>query len=480
LPPDIPSVEDIRHVHLVAVCGTAMGSLACMLVEAGFRVTGSDVAAYPPMGEQLQRFGISVQKGFVAEHVREGAPDLVVIGNAVRSDNPEARAAIDDGLPYLSLPDAVDHFFLRGRHSVMVVGTHGKTTSTSLIAWILTSAGRDPSALIGGVARNFGTSFRIGAGEHFVIEGDEYDTAFFDKTPKFLHYSPRTVMFTSCEFDHADIYASLDDVKRAFRALIRAVPSEGHIVAATDVPAVQQIVGEEASAAVEGYGFQEQASWKVSDVVVDEGGTTLNVWHEGERLGRGRIPLHGRHNVENALGALAICHHLGVGVEEGLGALSGFEGVKRRQEVRGEAAGVIVVEDFAHHPTAVSETITALRTRYPGRVLWAIFEPRTNTSRRRFFEDAYVEALSGADRVVVADVYRAEQVPEDERMRPERVVGGLRGAGVEALHLPGVDEIIEEVVRQNRGRDVALIMSNGDFGGICEHLLARLRKTGGE
>jgi len=480
LPPDIPTVEDIRHVHLVAVCGTAMGTLACMLVEAGFRVTGSDVAAYPPMSDQLQRFGISVQKGFAEEHVRSEAPDLVVIGNAVRSDNPEARATIDDGLPYLSLPDAVDHFFLRGRHSVMVVGTHGKTTSTSLIAWILTATGRDPSALIGGVAGNFGASFRIGAGEHFVVEGDEYDTAFFDKTPKFLHYSPRTVLFTSCEFDHADIYASLDDVERAFRELVRAVPPDGHIVAATDVTAVQQIVSEEASAAVEGYGFQEEASWKMSDVVVDEEGTTLNVWQGGVRLGRGRIPLHGRHNLENALGALAICRHLGVGVEEALEALSGFEGVKRRQEIRGEAAGMIVVEDFAHHPTAVFETIAALRTRYPKRTLWAIFEPRTNTSRRRFFEDAYVEALSGADRVVVAGVYRAEQIPHAERMRPDRVVRELRKDGVEALHLPSVDEIIEEVVKQNRGKGVALIMSNGDFGGIYEHLLARLRKTGGE
>jgi UDP-N-acetylmuramate: L-alanyl-gamma-D-glutamyl-meso-diaminopimelate ligase len=480
LPPDVPAVEDIRHVHLVAVCGTAMGTLACMLVEAGFRVTGSDVAAYPPMSDQLQSFGITVQKGFTEEHVRSEIPDLVVIGNAVRRDNPEARAAIDDGLPYLSLPDAVDHFFLRGRHSVMVVGTHGKTTSTSLIAWVLTATGRDPSALIGGVASNFGASFRIGAGEHFVIEGDEYDTAFFDKTPKFLHYSPRTVLFTSCEFDHADIYDSVDDVERAFRELMRIIPADGHIVAATDVPRVQQIVTEEASAPVEAYGFQEEASWKVSDVVVDEGGTTLNVWQSGERLGRGRIPLHGRHNVENVLGALAICHHLGVDVEEGLEALAGFQGVKRRQEVRGEAAGMIVVEDFAHHPTEVSETVAALRTRYPRRRLWAIFEPRTNTSRRRYFENAYVEALAGADRVVVADVYRADQVPEEERMRPDRVVGELRAAGVEAHYLPSVDEIIDEVVHQNRGKDVALIMSNGDFGGIYEHLLTRLRRTGGD
>jgi UDP-N-acetylmuramate: L-alanyl-gamma-D-glutamyl-meso-diaminopimelate ligase len=474
LPREIPPIETVRHVHLVAVAGTGMGTLACMLADRGFRVTGSDVDAYPPMNELLRAAGIPVRKGFAAEHVAAERPDLVIIGNAVRAENPEARATVEAGIPFLSFPDAVHHFFLRGKHSVVVAGTHGKTTCTSLVGWILTRTGLDPSILVGGVARNFDTSFRLGEGEHFVIEGDEYDTAYFDKTPKFLHYAPQSLLVTSCEYDHADIYASLDDIKGAFRSLTALVPSDGRIVAAVDSPDVRDVL-EGSRARVTGYGFTEDARWRVSDVAFDEEGTTFSAWCGRERVCRVRMPMHGRHSVANVLGALALTTTLGADPEKAAAAVAEFRGVRRRMEIRGEAAGVVVIEDFAHHPTAVRGTIAGVRARFPKKRIWAIFEPRTQTSRRRIFEEAYVDALAGADRVVVAGVYRPEQIPEEERLRPEEVVQALRVRQVEADHFSDVDEIVEHVVRERTGDDAALIMSNGGFEGIWDRLLTRLR-----
>jgi UDP-N-acetylmuramate: L-alanyl-gamma-D-glutamyl-meso-diaminopimelate ligase len=479
LPPEIarppgPPQGEVRHVHFIAVCGTGMGTLACTLAARGLRVTGSDVAAYPPMSDQLAAAGIQVQMGWKPEHVVAPRPDLVVIGNAVRRDNPEARAAIDGGLPYLSFPDSVAHFCLRERHSVVVAGTHGKTTSTSLIGWILTHAGLDPGLLVGGVARNFNGSFRLGDGPHFVIEGDEYDTAFFDKTPKFLHYQARTVLFTSCEFDHADIYASLEQIQAAFRKLVESVPADGRIVAATDAETVRAVL-ERVAAPVEGYGFREGAKWRATDISFDARGTVFTAWRGRDRLVRVSVPLHGRHNVENCLGALAVCVGLGVAPEAVAAALAEFKGVKRRQEVRGSAGGVTVIDDFAHHPTAVRETIAAVRAAYPGARVVAIFEPRTNTSRRRFFERDYVDALASADEVILAGVYRSEDLPEAERLRPEEVIRGRQRTGRAACYLPEVDEIIEHVVAHRTGNDVALVMSNGGFGGIWDRLLDRLK-----
>jgi UDP-N-acetylmuramate: L-alanyl-gamma-D-glutamyl-meso-diaminopimelate ligase len=474
--PELPPIDEIRHVHFIAICGTGMGSLACMLADRGFRVTGSDLDVYPPMSDQLRAAGIDILKGYSASHVTENRPDLVVIGNAVRRDNPEARAAIDGQLPYISFADAVTHFFLRGKHSIVVTGTHGKTTCTSLIGWILAHAGLDPSVLVGGVAANFGSSVRLGEGMHFVIEGDEYDTAFFDKTPKFLHYPARTLLVTSCEYDHADIYASLDQVKDAFRRCIEAVPEDGCIVAATDSPAVREVLAG-ARARVEGYGFCEPALWRVSDVAFDRAGTQFTLWRGDDRVSRVRLPMFGRHNVENAMGAIAVCAAAGLEPERAARALAEFQGVRRRQELRGEAAGVAVIDDFAHHPTAVRETIAAIRARYPDRKLWAIFEPRTNTSRRRHFEAEFTKSLEGADHVILAGVFRTEQIPESERLRPEVVIADLRRSGVDAYYLPEVDDIIEHVVRHRSGKDVVLIMSNGAFGGIWERLLARLRTS---
>jgi len=473
--PPVPAVEAIRHVHLVAVAGTAMGTLACMLADRGFEVTGSDVDAYPPMSDQLAGAGIEVQKGFSADRVLTKRPDLVVIGNAVRRDNPEAVAVLESGVPYLSLPDALCHFFLAGKHSVVVTGTHGKTTTTSLLGWMLTKTGRDPSFLIGGVARNFDSSFRLGQGEHFVVEGDEYDTAFFDKTPKFLHYNARSVLLTSCEFDHADIYGSLDEIRAVFTQLIDSLPADARITACADYPAVAELVAD-ASVPVETYGFTEKALWKASDVCFDATGTQFSVWRGDERIAQAKAPLWGRHNVENALGAVAMCAGLGVDPRDAIAALAEFEGVRRRFEVWGEASGGIVVEDFAHHPTAVRETLAAARARYPEHVLWAVFEPRTATSRRRYFEADLGEALSSADRVVIADVYRADQIPDDERLRPEQVVRDLADRDVRGWTLPGPEEIIEHLAEHRSGRDVFLIMSNGGFGGIWERVLARLQQ----
>ena len=474
--PELPPLSAVRHVHFVAVAGTAMGTLACMLAARGVRVTGSDSGAYPPMSDQLREAGIPVKIGFAPENALAERPDLVVIGNAVRRENPEARAVVEAGLPYVSQADAVRHFFIEGKHSVVIAGTHGKTTTTSMVGWMLTHAGLDPGMLVGGVTVNFGRSYRLGAGPHFVIEGDEYDTAYFDKTPKFLHYAPRTVLFTSCEFDHADIYRSFDEVKAAFRSLVERLPADGLLLAATGHPDVATVAAH-SSAPLESYGTDPQALWRASDARVDGGGTRFAFWHGMERLGELWVGAFGRHNVENAAGAAAACLKLGVPWDAVVAALREFQGVRRRQEVRGEAAGVVVIDDFAHHPTAVRETLAGIRARYPKHTLWAIFEPRSNTSRRRVFEAEFTDALAEADRVLLAEIHRADQIPEDERLRPSHMAETLRRRGIEASAHPSTDGIMDAVLAGRTGRDVALIMSNGDFGGIYERLLEKLRKT---
>jgi UDP-N-acetylmuramate: L-alanyl-gamma-D-glutamyl-meso-diaminopimelate ligase len=475
-PPELPPLASVRHVHLVAVAGTAMGTLACMLAARGVRVTGSDSGAYPPMSDQLREAGIAVKIGFAPENALAERPDLVVIGNAVRRENLEARAVVEAGLPYVSQADAVRAFFIDGKHSVVIAGTHGKTTTTSMVGWILTHAGLDPGMLVGGVTVNFGRSFRLGDGAHFVIEGDEYDTAYFDKTPKFLHYAPRSVLFTSCEFDHADIYRSFDEVKAAFRSLVERLPRDGRLLAASGHPGVASVVAHSAIPH-QSYGTDERALWRASDARVDEGGTRFAFWKGPQRLGELWVCAFGRHNVENAAGAAAMCLELGVAWSAVAAALREYQGVRRRQEVRGEAGGVVVIDDFAHHPTAVRETIGAIRARYPEHALWAIFEPRSNTSRRRIFEAEFTEALAQADRVLMSEIHRADQIPEDERLRPAHMVESLRQRGIDASSHPSADGIMDAILAGRTGRDVALIMSNGDFGGIYERLLEKLRKT---
>ena len=472
--------EALRHVHFVAICGVGMGSLAGLVRARGAKVTGSDDQLYPPMSTALERWGIPVHRGFRAEHVVAGSPDLVVIGNAVGPDNPEARAAIDEGFTYLSFPDALHRLAIAGRHSVVVAGTHGKTTTTALVAWLLQGSGRDPSLLVGGFCLDFDGSFREGRGEHFVVEGDEYDTAFFDKTPKFLHYGARTLMITSVEFDHADIYRDLEQIKDAFRTLVSRMPADGTIVAAVNHPDVRDVV-KQAPCRVVGYGVGEAGApdWRAAGIEAGPDGTAFELRREGADELAVRVPLHGRFNVENALGALATLDALGVPAAEALVPLARFRGVKRRQEIRGEARGVLVIDDFAHHPTAVRGTIEAMRARFPERRLVAVFEPRTNTSRRAVFQERYAEAFDGAHRVVVSippatPLYSATG-EVTEFFSTERLAADLRTRGLDARGLAGVDAIVEHLADTCEPGDAVLVMSNGAFGNIWERLLEALR-----
>ncbi len=472
-----PLPRPLRSVHLIGVGGTGMGSLAALLHGRGYRVTGSDRAVHPPMSTELERRGIPVELRFDAARIERLRPELVVIGNACRSDNPEARAALQSRAAVRSFPDALFELFLRDRIRVAVCGTHGKTTTTALLATVLAETGRDPSVLLGGVAENLGGGVRDGRGSHFVVEGDEYDTAFFDKTPKFLHYRPHVAILTSVEFDHADIYADLDAVKAVFRELATGLPTGGALVAAVDHASVREVARASAVPVV-GYGEGREATFRADEVRIGPEGTAFRLLRKDEPLGRGRISLHGRHHLANALAALAAAEVLGVPPEEALPALAAFRGVRRRQELRGTARGVTVLDDFAHHPTAVRETLAATRARFPGRRLVAVLEPRSNTSRRRLFEEDYARALAGADRVLVCEpepgpIYDAlGRVPEP--FSAERVAELLREPGPPARALPDAEAILSELLRDLRPGDVVLVMSNGDFRGLPERLLRSL------
>jgi UDP-N-acetylmuramate: L-alanyl-gamma-D-glutamyl-meso-diaminopimelate ligase len=479
-------MNDLEHVHFIAIGGTGMGSLAGLLKARGLKVTGSDTGLYPPMSTALERWGIPVSEGFRTENLHRadgsGRPDLIVIGNAVHPDNPEAIAAIDSGVPYRSFSDALYELAMAEKHPVVVTGTHGKTTTTNLAAFLLQATGRDPSLLVGGISLDFDGSFREGQGEHFVVEGDEYDTAFFDKTPKFLHYHPKTLILTSVEFDHADIYRDLDHVKSAFRKLVAGMPETGTIIAAWGHPNVRDVLAA-APCRVIRYAVEtettEPAAWMASHLEPDEEGTRFELSVEGDAPIRARAPFHGAFNVENSLAALAAVVTLGVPLEEAIAALPRSQGVKRRQEIRGEERGVVVVDDFAHHPTAVRGSIGALRARFPGRRLIAIFEPRTNTSRRAIFQDDYARAFDEADRVLVYEVpdepiYSATG-EVTELFSSADLCGALAGRGIAADAFDEVDAIVACVASEARDGDVVLVMSNGGFGGIWEKLLEALR-----
>jgi len=465
-----------RSVHFVAIGGTGMGSLAGLLKARGIAVTGSDANVYPPMSTLLEDWDIPVMAGFRAEHI-DAATDLFVIGNAVRPDNVEARAAIDGGHRYLSFPAALFELAIAQKHSVVISGTHGKTTTTSLVGSLLLGVGADPSLLVGGYSYDFDGSFREGEGEHFVVEGDEYDTAFFDKTPKFLHYGARTLLISSVEFDHADIYRDIDHIKEAFRKLVAQMPADGTIVAAVDHAAVRDVVAD-APCPVIGYGSSQPAEWRAQSVRAGPDGTHFEVAIAGTESTRVFVPLFGAFNIENALGALAVVSALGVPLGESVRALSTFRGVKRRQEVRGVARGVTVIDDFAHHPTAVRGSISAVRDRFAGCRVIAVFEPRTNTSRRAVFQSDYVDALGGADRVFVrelaADPIYSATGPVTELFSATRLVADLEARGVQAYCLRELDEIVLQVVQQAQPNDVILCMSNGSFDNIWQRLLDAL------
>jgi UDP-N-acetylmuramate: L-alanyl-gamma-D-glutamyl-meso-diaminopimelate ligase len=455
-----------------------MSALAGMLQTRGFRVTGSDQNVYPPMSTQLEALGIDLRQGFSPDHLADH-PDLIVVGNAVSRANPEVQAMLAQDIPFLSFPQALAEFFLVDRHPIVVVGTHGKTTTASLMAWVLESAGLDPSYMIGGIPHNFGTNYKLGNGAFFVVEGDEYDTAFFDKGPKFLHYRPRTAILTSVEFDHADIYRDLDHVKEAFRRFVHILPPDGYLAAGVEFPHVVDLVAS-APCRWEGYGFAAQAHWRAAHVAMDETATRFVVQHQHQRLGPIRSALVGHHNIQNALGVIAVASHLGLSCDAIRDGLQSFAGVKRRQELRGVVRQITVIDDFAHHPTAIRETLAALRARYHGRRLWAIFEPRSATSRRATFQQEFIGAFAKADRVVIAALFNPDGIPSDVRLSPERLAHEIACQGAkDAVYLPEVDAIVDHVATGARAGDVVVIMSNGGFGGIHEKLLEALRNGEG-
>jgi UDP-N-acetylmuramate: L-alanyl-gamma-D-glutamyl-meso-diaminopimelate ligase len=449
---------------LIGICGTAMASLAGMLQALGHRVAGSDSAAYPPMSDQLTAWGIHVFPSYDAANLAE-RPDLVVIGNAISRGNPEVEFVLDERIPFTSMAALLHDEFLRGRESLVVAGTHGKTTTTSMLAWIYEVAGRNPSFLIGGVAENFGTSFMVKDSKPFILEGDEYDTAFFDKGPKFMHYFPDAAILTHVEFDHADIYDDLRAVKTAFKRFVNLIPRRGRLVAFDGDENVTECVAK-AFCAVERYGKEADSHWRVSDIVHEDGGVRWNLHRAGELFAALTLPMPGEHNAMNATAAAALAAGQGIAAPAIVEALATFRSVKRRLEIRAEVNGVIIIDDFAHHPTAIRETLRALRQAYPGRRLVAVLEPRSNTLRRNVFEDALVESLALADMVMLASVFRQESIPQAERLVPENVAAKLRRRGLPAEALADAPAIVAALAPKLEPGDVVAIMSNGGFGDI--------------
>jgi UDP-N-acetylmuramate: L-alanyl-gamma-D-glutamyl-meso-diaminopimelate ligase len=459
--------QKLRKVHFTGICGTAMGSLAAALRDRGVTVTGSDDNVYPPMSTFLEGKGISISRGFRPENLPSDA-DFVVVGNAMARGNPEVEAVLNRKLLYYSLPEALKFFFLRGRHNLVVTGTHGKTTTTSLLAWIFESAGLAPSWLIGGIPNNLGQGCRLGESKYFILEGDEYDTAFFDKRSKFVHYLPELLIVNNIEFDHADIFRDLEDVMTSFRRLVQIVPSEGMVLLNADDPNCRALA-EKCPAPMLEVGFSPNAGNHIREVHYGRESSSFSLF--GEKF---EIPMIGEFNIRNAAMAVSAAHFYNVPFADIRKALLTFTGIRRRQEVRGEAGGVTVIDDFGHHPTAIAQTIQGLRVKYHGARLWAVFEPRSNTTRRAVFQDVLPKAFAGADGVVLAQVARMEQLPENERLNPEKVVSDLKAAGKQAFYEPDTTAIIDRVVSLAGPGDVIVVFSNGGFDNIHSKLLSKL------
>jgi UDP-N-acetylmuramate: L-alanyl-gamma-D-glutamyl-meso-diaminopimelate ligase len=473
-------MNENKHIHLIGICGTAMASLAGMLKQRGYRVTGSDAAAYPPMSDFLAELGILVAQPFDARNL-EPRPDLIVVGNAISRGNAELEDALDQRIPFCSLPQLLHEEFLRGKEVLVVAGTHGKTTTTSMLAWIFHTAGMQPSFLIGGIAENFGSSFHVGQGKHFILEGDEYDTAFFDKGPKFLHYFPDAIILTSVEFDHADIYKDLEAVETAFKRLVNLIPRRGRIIAfdgmagdAAESASLERCISK-AFCKVERYGASSRADWQITNAKFEGDKTSWSVLHSGRAWMDLEFPLAGEYNVWNATAAAALAEAYGISKEEISAALKTFKSVKRRLEVKAHVNGITIIDDFAHHPTAIAGTLKALRSRYPGARLWAILEPRSNTLRRRVLQADLARSLALADEVVVAGVFRSEAVPLNERLELPELAAEIQKHGRRVRLFADADEIVQTTASEMRSGDVVAILSNGGFGGIYEKLPARLR-----
>jgi UDP-N-acetylmuramate: L-alanyl-gamma-D-glutamyl-meso-diaminopimelate ligase len=463
-----------KRFHFIGICGTAMATLAAMLKARGHDVQGSDHAVYPPMSDFLAAEKIRVIDGYRAANITSDI-DVVVVGNAISRGNAELEAVLDRKLRYVSLPEAIREEFLWQSRSIVIAGTHGKTTTTALTGWLLTSGQLQPSVLVGGIALNFEGSYRLGSGRDFVIEGDEYDSAFFDKTAKFLKYLPDIVVVGNLEYDHADIYPDMESLRVAFRRLLNLVPASGRVFVGIDSEEAARLMPF-ARGQVETFGLDDAADWRAVNVTAQGGAVRFDVWHHGEPFGAFESPLYGTHNVRNALAAIAVGRSVGLDSAELQRGLASFKGVRRRMELRGEARGVSVFDDFAHHPTAILETLRAAKASHPDQRLWAIFEPRSATSCRRVFQQDFARAFieSGADEVILPDVFRAS-LPDAERLSVDQLVSDVNAAGVRARHLRGVDAIVETVEREAGPGDVVVIMSNGGFDGIHEKLLTALR-----
>ncbi len=461
----------MKRIHLIGICGTAMATLAALLKSRGHDVRGSDQNVYPPMSDFLAEQQITTLQGYKPEHISDDL-DLVVVGNAISRGNPELEEVLDRKIRYCSLPEAVRDHFLWGARSVVIAGTHGKTTTTSLAGWVLTHGGADPSVFIGGIAENFAGSYRVGGGRDFVIEGDEYDSAFFDKTAKFLKYLPDIAVVNNLEFDHADIYADLEAIRVAFRRLVNLVPRRGLLLVGADDPEARALAPL-ARCRVESFGLSDGADWQAHDIRIESGITKFSVRRGGQPTGSFEIPLLGAFNVRNALAAIAVGAAVGLSPDTIAEGLRRFKGVRRRMQLRGTAKGVAVYDDFAHHPTAIAETLAGVRSAYPDRRIWAIFEPRSATSCRKVFQADFARAFAGADRVLLPAVFRSN-LPEDQRLSIEQLVTDLREGGADARFIPQVDDIVSTVAREADEGDLVVVMSNGGFDNIHQKLLTAL------
>ena len=455
-----------------------MASLAGMLKARGHQVSGSDENVYPPMSTMLESIGIQIMRGYNAANLNP-APDCVVVGNAIPRGNPEVEETLNRRLVYRSLPEVFKDEFIRGRRSLVIAGTHGKTTTTSLAAWVIDQAGLNPAFMVGGVVQNFGVSFRVTDSDYFIIEGDEYDTAYFDKGPKFMHYLPEIAVVNNIEFDHADIYQDLDAVKLAFRRLMNLVPGNGKLIAGWDSPPVREVVtsfGPKLFTNLETFGTCADANWQARDIHFADGMTRFAVYRDGVEWTRFSTPIIGEFNVRNCLAVIVAADAWGVSRETIAEALASFKSVRRRLEVRGEVNGVTVIDDFAHHPTAVRETLAALRTKYQDRRLIAVFEPRSRTSCHATFQDAYITAFAPADYVIVSRVYDAQRAAEMGGVLDiAKLIEDVSAAGKPAFAITDVEEIVASLKTELQTGDVVAIMSNGGFGGIHEKLIAALK-----
>jgi len=464
--------ESVRHIHLMGICGTAMAALAGMLQQEGYKVTGSDSHVYPPMSTFLQKLGIDIFEGYKADNLNCN-PDLVIVGNVITQKNPEAIALSKTTLPYISLPQALEHLFIATRKSLVVAGTHGKTTSCSMLAASLYHLGLDPTFMIGGIVREFEANFRIGTGPYFVAEGDEYDTAFFDKESKFLHYQPHVAILTSIEFDHADIFADLEAIKKAFRKFVRLIPKDGLLIANFDDPHVVDVANE-AECPIQSYGVSDQHFWRFANASFKEGITSFDVYKEGNFWDKMTVRMAGHHNCMNSLAVCAALHHIGVKAADMQSSLAAFAGVKRRQEVRGIVGGVTVIDDFAHHPTAVRETVAALATAYSQSKLIIVFEPRTNSSRRKIFQKDYASAFDAADHVLLKEPIPIQDLPAEQLFSSAQLAGDINLRHIPAEAFQTTDEILARLKTLTRPGDVVAILSNGGFDNIHTRLLAQL------